>query len=53
MTSFAFILGSVPPAKARDAGTLSCQVLGFTAIGGRLAASFIAIFLNPVTFYVV
>jgi HAE1 family hydrophobic/amphiphilic exporter-1 len=53
MTSFAFILGCVPLAKASGAGALSRQVMGFTVIGGMLAASAIAIFLIPVTFYVV
>jgi len=51
MTSFAFILGCVPLAKASGAGALSRQVMGFTVIGGMLAASFIAIFLIPVIFY--
>ena len=53
MTSFAFILGCVPLAKASGAGALSRQVMGFTVIGGMLAASGIAIFLIPVLFYVV
>ncbi len=53
MTSFAFILGCVPLAKASGAGALSRQVMGFAVIGGMLMASFIAIFLIPVTFYVV
>ena len=53
MTSFAFILGCVPLAKASGAGALSRQVMGFTVIGGMLAASFIAIFLIPVAFYLV
>jgi HAE1 family hydrophobic/amphiphilic exporter-1 len=53
MTSFAFILGCVPLATASGAGGLSRQVMGFTVIGGMLAASFIAIFLIPVSFYVV
>ncbi len=53
MTSFAFILGCVPLAKASGAGALSRQVMGFTVIGGMTAASFIAIFLIPVAFYVV
>ncbi|HAB16995.1 MAG TPA: hydrophobe/amphiphile efflux-1 family RND transporter, partial [Verrucomicrobiales bacterium] len=53
MTSFAFILGCVPLARANGAGALSRQVMGFTVIGGMLAASFIAIFLIPVLFYVV
>jgi hydrophobic/amphiphilic exporter-1 (mainly G- bacteria), HAE1 family len=53
MTSFAFLLGCVPLAKASGAGALSRQVMGFVVIGGMGAASFIAIFLIPVTFYVV
>lgn len=52
MTSFAFILGCVPLAIASGAGALSRRVMGMTVIGGMLAASFIAIFLIPVTFYV-
>jgi HAE1 family hydrophobic/amphiphilic exporter-1 len=53
MTSFAFLLGCVPLAKASGAGALSRQVMGFAVIGGMGAASFIAVFLIPVTFYVV
>ncbi len=53
MTSFAFILGCVPLAIAQGAGSISRQVMGSTVIGGMLAASFIAIFIVPVTFYVV
>ena len=53
MTSFAFILGCVPLAIAQGAGSISRQVMGSTVIGGMLAASFIAIFIIPVTFYVV
>ncbi len=53
MTSFAFILGCVPLAIAQGAGSVSRQVMGSTVIGGMLAASFIAIFIVPVTFYVV
>ncbi len=53
MTSFAFILGCVPLAKASGAGALSRQVMGFAVIGGMSAASFIAIFFIPVAFYVV
>ncbi len=52
MTSFAFILGCVPLALATGAGAISRRVMGMTVIGGMLAASFIAIFLIPVTFYV-
>jgi HAE1 family hydrophobic/amphiphilic exporter-1 len=53
MTSFAFILGCLPLATASGAGALSRQVMGTAVIGGMLAASAIAIFLIPVTFYVV
>jgi HAE1 family hydrophobic/amphiphilic exporter-1 len=53
MTSFAFILGCVPLAKASGAGALSRQVMGFAVIGGMCAASFIAIFLIPACFYVI
>ncbi len=53
MTSFAFILGCVPLALAKGAGAISRQVMGMAVIGGMVAASFIAIFLIPVTFYVV
>jgi len=53
MTSFAFILGCLPLAKASGAGALSRQVMGFAVIGGMSAASFLAIFFIPVTFYVI
>jgi HAE1 family hydrophobic/amphiphilic exporter-1 len=53
MTSLAFILGCLPLARASGAGALSRQVMGFTVIGGMLAASFLAIFLIPVMFYLV
>jgi HAE1 family hydrophobic/amphiphilic exporter-1 len=51
MTAFAFILGTVPLAMASGSGAVSRRVLGTTVIGGMLAATFIAIFLIPVTFY--
>jgi HAE1 family hydrophobic/amphiphilic exporter-1 len=53
MTAFAFILGCVPLAIAMGSGAISRRVLGTTVIGGMLAATFIAVFLIPVTFYVV
>ena len=43
----------LPLALASGAGALSRQVMGSTVIGGMLAATGIAIFLIPVTFYVV
>ena len=53
MTSFAFILGCVPLAIASGSGAVARKVMGTGVIGGMLAASFIAIFLIPMTFYVV
>ena len=53
MTSFAFILGCIPLAVASGAGALSRQVMGTAVIGGMVAATAIAIFLIPVTFYIV
>jgi HAE1 family hydrophobic/amphiphilic exporter-1 len=53
MTSFAFVLGCVPLARANGAGALSRQVMGFVVIGGMLAATCIAVFLIPVLFYIV
>ncbi len=53
MTSFAFILGCVPLWFASGSGAISRQVLGSAVIGGMLASSAVAIFLVPVTFYVV
>ncbi len=53
MTSFAFLLGCVPLAVAKGAGAISRQVMGTAVIAGMGAATAIAIFLIPVTFYVV
>jgi HAE1 family hydrophobic/amphiphilic exporter-1 len=53
MTSFAFILGCVPLWIASGSGAVSRRILGTVVIGGMLAATGIAIFLIPVTFYVV
>lgn len=53
MTSFAFIMGCVPLALSSGAGAISRQVMGTAVIGGMMAASFIAIFIIPVTFYLV
>lgn len=53
MTAFAFILGVVPLVLATGAGAHGRVLLGLTVFGGMLAASLIAIFLIPVTFYVV
>jgi HAE1 family hydrophobic/amphiphilic exporter-1 len=53
MTAFAFILGVVPLVIAEGAGAVSRRILGTGVMGGMLAATFIAIFIIPVSFYVV
>jgi HAE1 family hydrophobic/amphiphilic exporter-1 len=53
MTSFAFILGCVPLARASGAGAVGRRIMGTTVIGGMLAATLIAIFLIPVTYYLI
>lgn len=53
MTAFAFILGVAPLVVSTGSGAVSRHILGTTVIGGMIAASFIAIFLIPVSFYVV
>lgn len=53
MTSFAFILGSVPLWTASGAGAVGCQIRGTMVIGGMLAASAIGIFFIPAIFYLV
>jgi HAE1 family hydrophobic/amphiphilic exporter-1 len=53
MTSFAFILGCVPLWRATGAGAVARRIMGTTVIGGMLAATLLAIFLIPVTYYVV
>jgi HAE1 family hydrophobic/amphiphilic exporter-1 len=53
MTSFAFIFGLLPLWFATGSGAVARRILGSTVIGGMIAASGVAIFLIPVTFYVV
>ena len=53
MTSFAFILGTVPLWFATGAGAVSRRIIGTVVIGGMLAATCIAVCLIPVTFYVI
>jgi len=53
MTAFAFILGVVPLVLATGAGAHGRVLLGLAVFGGMLAASIIAIFLIPVSYYVV
>ncbi len=53
MTSLAFILGVVPLAMAHGAGAVARQTIGWTVIGGMLAATFLAIFFVPVLYVVI
>ena len=53
MTSMAFILGVVPLALANGAGAVARQTIGWTVIGGMLAATFLAIFIVPVLYVVI
>jgi len=53
MTSFAFIFGCLPLWFASGSGAVARKVMGTAVIGGMLAASALAIFLIPVTFYVI
>jgi HAE1 family hydrophobic/amphiphilic exporter-1 len=53
MTAFAFILGVVPLVRATGAGAVSRQIMGTAVMAGMLSASLIAIFIIPVSFYVV
>ncbi|MBV8252307.1 MAG: efflux RND transporter permease subunit [Chitinophaga sp.] len=53
MTSMAFILGVLPLVLASGAGAVSRRTIGFTVLGGMIAASTIAIFVVPVLFVVI
>jgi HAE1 family hydrophobic/amphiphilic exporter-1 len=53
MTSFAFILGCVPLWIANGSGAAGRRILGTVVITGMLAATGIAIFIIPVSFYLV
>jgi multidrug efflux pump len=53
MTSFAFILGCLPLWFASGSGAASRRILGTVVIVGMLAATAIAIFVIPVSFYLV
>jgi hydrophobic/amphiphilic exporter-1 (mainly G- bacteria), HAE1 family len=53
MTAFAFIFGVIPLAISSGSGAQARRLLGTAVIGGMLAASLIAIFVIPVSFYVV
>jgi len=53
MTSMAFILGVLPLVLATGAGAIARRTIGFTVLGGMLAASTLAIFIVPVLFVVI
>lgn len=53
MTAFAFILGCIPLWTATGSGAISRQTMGTAVIGGMTAATFFAIFIIPMLFYVV
>jgi HAE1 family hydrophobic/amphiphilic exporter-1 len=53
MTSLAFLLGVLPLVFATGAGAVARRTIGFTVLGGMLAASTIAIFIVPVLFVVI
>ncbi len=50
MTSMAFILGVTPLAFATGAGAQARSTIGWTVLGGMLAATMLAIFIVPVLF---
>ncbi|MFY0253267.1 efflux RND transporter permease subunit [Chitinophaga sp. 30R24] len=53
MTSMAFILGVLPLVFATSAGAVARRTIGFTVLGGMVAASSLAIFIVPVLFVVI
>jgi HAE1 family hydrophobic/amphiphilic exporter-1 len=53
MTSMAFILGVLPLAFAEGAGAIARSTIGWTVLGGMLAATLLAIFMVPVLFIVI
>lgn len=50
MTSIAFILGVLPLAMASGASSIARNTIGWTVLGGMLAATSLAIFIVPVLF---
>jgi len=53
MTSLAFVFGVSPLIFASGAGAQARQTIGWTVIGGMLAATLLAIFIVPVLFFVI
>ncbi|WP_176087087.1 efflux RND transporter permease subunit, partial [Burkholderia vietnamiensis] len=50
MTSFAFILGVLPLALARGAGSGAQNAIGVGVLGGMIAATVLGIFFVPLLF---
>jgi len=53
MTSIAFLLGVLPLALASGASSVARNTIGWTVLGGMLAATSLAIFIVPVLFVVI
>jgi HAE1 family hydrophobic/amphiphilic exporter-1 len=53
MTSLAFILGVMPLVLATGAGAVARRTIGFTVLGGMVAATSLAIFIVPVLFVLI
>jgi HAE1 family hydrophobic/amphiphilic exporter-1 len=53
MTSFAFICGCMPLWLASGSGAVSRKTIGTVVVGGMLGATFVDIFIVPVTFSIV
>jgi len=53
MTSIAFILGVLPLALSTGASSVARNTIGYTVLGGMLAATSLAIFIVPVLFVLI
>ncbi|MGA1977397.1 MAG: efflux RND transporter permease subunit [Bacteroidales bacterium] len=53
MTSFAFIFGVSPLVFASGAGAIARQTIGWSVLGGMLAATAMGIFIIPVLFIII
>lgn len=53
MTSMAFIFGISPLIFASGAGAVARQTIGYTVLGGMLAATFLGVFMVPVLFVII
>jgi HAE1 family hydrophobic/amphiphilic exporter-1 len=53
MTSFAFIFGVSPLVLATGAGAVARQTIGWSVLGGMLAATAFGIFIIPVLFILI